>query len=183
MSNPATPSPCFPRSFTPHPTPTLTPDLFNFTLFQLQRFGVTTKNPSCPETRVVRAVTDLFLPEGRDYWILSGSKVHNGDLEQDYSLNIHSLDVNDVIGIQVTCSGELNFFINGVNKGVAMKGIPTKKELYAVFDVYGRTKQVSWKYYGGETVLQCHTGSPNLSPKSSMNVVERIGVLICLKKF
>ena len=94
-------------------------------------------------------MTDLFLAEGRDYWILSGCKIHNGDLEQEYSYNIHTLNVNDVIGMQVTDSGELVFFVNGIRQGVAMKGIPTKREIYAVFDVYGRTKKVSWKYYGG----------------------------------
>ena len=119
-------------------------------MYVLQRFGITIKNPTCSHTRIVRAATDLFTSDGTDYWMLSGQRIHNGEKEREYSLNIHTLKVNDTIGVQVTCSGNLNYYVNGVNQGVAMGGIPVKKEIFAVFDVYGRTKQVSLKYFGGE---------------------------------
>lgn len=116
----------------------------------LQRFGITTRNPNCPHTRIVRAATDLFTPEGKDYWMLSGTRIHNGETEQEYNFSIHSLKINDLIGVQVTKKGDLNYFVNGVNQGTAMSGIPSKKEVFGVFDVYGRTKQVSLKYFGGK---------------------------------
>lgn len=116
----------------------------------LQRFGVTTSNPNCHVTRVVRAATDLFTPEGQEYWMLSGTRIHNGEIEKEYSFSIHSLKVNDILGVQVSSNGNLNYYVNGVNQGVAMSGIPVKKDIFAVFDVYGRTKQVSLKYFGGE---------------------------------
>lgn len=116
----------------------------------LQRFGITTRNPNCPHTRIVRAATDLFTPDGKDYWMLSGTRIHNGEMEKEYNFSIHSLKINDRIGVQVTSGGNLNYFVNGVNQGTAMSGIPSKKEIFGVFDVYGRTKQVSMKYFGGE---------------------------------
>ena len=97
----------------------------------------------------MRAATDLFTPEGKDYWMLSGTRIHNGEMEKEYSFSIHTLKNNDLIGVQVTCDGNLNYFVNGVNQGTAMSGIPSKKEIFGVFDVYGRTKQVSIKYFGG----------------------------------
>ena len=115
----------------------------------LQRFGVTTKNPNCPQTRIVRAVTDLFTEDETEYWMLSGCRVHNGLQEKEYNFNMHNLGVNDCVGLQVTPEGNLKYYVNKVCKGVAMCGIPTKKPVFAIFDVYGRTKQVSWKYYGG----------------------------------
>lgn len=121
----------------------------NFILVYLQRIGVTLKNPNCPQTNVVRAVTDLFIDDCKDFWVLSGSRLHNGTLEKEYSLNIHSLKVNDCIGVQVTSKGELVYYYNGVNKGVAITGIPIDKEIYGIFDVYGRTKEVVWQYFGG----------------------------------
>lgn len=81
--------------------------------------------------------------------MLSGTRVHNGEIEKEYTFSIHSLKINDLIGVQVTCEGNLNYFVNGVNQGTAMSGIPCKKEVFGVFDVYGRTKQVSLKYFGG----------------------------------
>ncbi|EDO44784.1 predicted protein [Nematostella vectensis] len=116
------------------------------------RIGVTLKNPNCPQTVVVRAVTDLFVEDCKDYWILSGSRVHNGSYEKDSDLNVHSLKQKDRIGVQVTAKGDLVFFVNGICKGIAMTGLPTKKELFVIFDVYGRTKEVSWKYYGVDTL-------------------------------
>lgn len=82
--------------------------------------------------------------------MLSGTRIHNGEIEKEYSFSIHSLKVNDILGVQVSSNGNLNYYVNGVNQGVAMSGIPVKKDIFAVFDVYGRTKQVSLKYFGGE---------------------------------
>ncbi|XP_020626123.1 neuralized-like protein 4 isoform X2 [Orbicella faveolata] len=117
------------------------------------RFGITTNNPNCHLTRVVRAATDLFTPEGQEYWMLSGTRIHNGEIEKEYSFSIHSLKVNDVLGVQVLSTGDLIYYVNGVPQGIAISGIPVRKDIFAVFDVYGRTKQVSLKYFGDNKVL------------------------------
>ena len=130
-------------------------NLIHVLFIYFQRFGITTRNPNCPHTRIVRAATDLFTPEGKDYWMLSGTRIHNGEMEKEYSFSIHTLKNNDLIGVQVTYDGNLNYFVNGVNQGTAMSGIPSKKEIFGVFDVYGRTKQVSIKYFGGVYIMKC----------------------------
>ena len=85
--------------------------------------------------------------------MLSGTRIHNGEIEKEYNFSIHSLKVNDVLGVQVTGNGNLNYYVNGLNQGAAMTQIPLKKDIYAVFDVYGRTKQVSVKYFGGRNCI------------------------------
>lgn len=82
--------------------------------------------------------------------MLSGTRMHNGEIEKEYSFSIHSLKVNDFLGVQVLSTGDLIYYVNGVPQGIAISGIPVKKDIFAVFDVYGRTKQVSLKYFGGE---------------------------------
>jgi len=113
---------------------------------------VTTENPNFESTRIARAVTDLFTNDNENYWILSGDRVHRGKKEIDYRLNMHTLNVYDRIAVQVRCNGDLHFYQNGIDKGKAMSGIPVNKDIFAVFDVYGRTKQVSWEYYGVPTL-------------------------------
>ncbi len=110
---------------------------------------MTTENPNFPELKIARAVTDLFTRDEDTYWILSGAHVHNGRKEKIYKLNLHTLDVYDRIAVQVKPNGDLHFFENGFDMGIAMSNIPADKELFAVFDLYGRTKQVSWDYFGG----------------------------------
>ena len=116
---------------------------------------MTIDSPNCPSMKVARAVTDLFSSEDEKYWILSGAHVHNGGHEEPYGLNMHSLSVNDKVGVQIRPNGNLHFYKNGFDKGVAMKNLPMKKDIYAVFDVYGRTKQVSWDYFGGKDAFVC----------------------------
>ncbi len=118
-------------------------------MFHFQRLGVTTENPNYPEIKIARAVTDLFTREDDNYWILSGSHIHNGTKEKAYHLNLHELNVYDTVAVQVRPNGDLHFYENGFDKGIAMKNIPADKEIFAVFDLYGRTKQVSWHYFGG----------------------------------
>ena len=114
---------------------------------------MTTDNPNFESTRIARAVTDLFTNDNESYWILSGDRVHRGKKEIEYKLNMHTLNVYDRIAVQVRCNGDLHFYQNGIDKGKAMSGIPVNKDIFAVFDVYGRTKQVSWEYYGGKLLL------------------------------
>ena len=111
---------------------------------------MTTENPNFSSLRIARAVTDLFTNDDENYWILSGDHVHRGKKELDYKLNMHNLNVYDRVAVQVRSNGDLHFYENGFDRGIAMSNMPVKKELFAVFDLYGRTKQVSWEYFGGK---------------------------------
>ena len=111
---------------------------------------MTTENPNIASTKIARAVTDLFTSDDENYWILSGCYVHNGRKETVYKLNMHALNVYDKIAVQVRSNGDLHFYENGFDRGVAMSNVPTHKELFAVFDLYGRTTQVCWDYFGGK---------------------------------
>merc|ERR1712189_914 len=103
--------------------------------------------------------------------ILSGSHGHNGTKEKAYHLNLHKLNVYDTVAVQVRPNGDLHFYENGFDKGIAMKNIPADKEIFAVFDLYGRTKQVSWHYFGALSLepLQksCERTSPRKISKNS----------------
>lgn len=53
------------------------------------------------------------------------------------------------MGVQVTNNGELVFYVDGTSMGAATRGIPTKKPIYGIFDIYGRTKVVSKELFQG----------------------------------
>ena len=115
---------------------------------------MTTENPNIQSTIIARAVTDLFTSDDEKYWILSGDHVHRGKMEKIYSLNMHTLNVYDRVAVQVRSNGDLHFYQNGFDKGIAMSDMPVKKDLFAVFDIYGRTKLVSLERFGGELLFK-----------------------------
>ncbi|XP_028393453.1 neuralized-like protein 4 isoform X2 [Dendronephthya gigantea] len=115
-----------------------------------QRLGITTCNPDQSSVNIVRAATDLFSDDFKDFWILSGSRLHHGVKEEDYSLNLHTLEVDSRVGVQVTQNGDLVYYINGTSMGAAACDIPTKKPIYCIFDIYGRTKVISKELFQAE---------------------------------
>ena len=81
--------------------------------------------------------------------------MHNGKKEFEYNkLNMYSLRVYDRVAVQVKSNGDLHFYENGFDRGIAMRDMPIQKELFAVFDLYGQTKQVSWDYFGGKFIIR-----------------------------
>ena len=114
------------------------------------RLGVTTCSPDQSPVNIVRAATDLFSDDFQDFWILSGSRLHHGLSETDYSLNLHSLKVDSRVGVQVTQNGDLVFYADGASMGAATCGLPTKKPIYCIFDIYGRTKVISKELFQAE---------------------------------
>lgn len=99
---------------------------------------------------IVRAATDLFSDDFKDFWILSGSRLHHGVKEEDYCLNLHTLGVDSRVGVQVTQNGDLVYYVNGMSMGVAACDIPTKKPIFCIFDIYGRTKVISKELFQGK---------------------------------
>ena len=80
--------------------------------------------------------------------------MHHGLSEKDYSLNLHSLKVDSRVGVQVTQNGDLVFYVDGASMGAATCGLPTKKPIYCIFDIYGRTKVISKELFQGIIEVQ-----------------------------
>ncbi|XP_064459470.1 neuralized-like protein 4 isoform X2 [Ornithodoros turicata] len=76
-------------------------------------------------------------------WVMTGRTVmHNGtEIVNDYCRSLDSLEIGDRIGVMKTAEGDLHFYINGVDQGVAAHSIPSK--VYGVLDLYGRAAQAS----------------------------------------
>ncbi|XP_074839129.1 neuralized-like protein 4 isoform X2 [Carettochelys insculpta] len=80
-----------------------------------------------------------------DTWMLSGTAImqDGNTLRNNYGCDLDSLTTGSRIGMMHTAKGDLHYFINGVDQGVACSGLPPGKEVYAVVDLYGQCVQVS----------------------------------------
>ena len=85
-----------------------------------------------------------------NYWILSGNVVYHHGSERKVKFNIHSLNVGDSVGCRVTKDGSLEFYVNGVSKGVGWENLPTTVPLWGFVDVYGRTAKIKSEFCFGE---------------------------------
>ena len=67
------------------------------------RIGVCALNPNDRERCVFRAATELLADEKftQLFWLWSGDKLFQMSGEHKLTLNLHSLVVNDVVGLQV----------------------------------------------------------------------------------
>uniref|UniRef100_A0A8C5WRF5 Neuralized E3 ubiquitin protein ligase 4 n=1 Tax=Laticauda laticaudata TaxID=8630 RepID=A0A8C5WRF5_LATLA len=80
-----------------------------------------------------------------DTWMLSGTAImqDGNTLRNNYGCDLDSLTTGSRIGMMRTVKGDLHYFINSVDQGVACSGLPPGKEVYAVVDLYGQCVQVS----------------------------------------
>ncbi|XP_054850527.1 neuralized-like protein 4 [Eublepharis macularius] len=80
-----------------------------------------------------------------DTWMLSGTAImqDGNTMRNNYGCDLDSLTTGSRIGMMRTAKGDLHYFINGVDQGVACSGLPPAKEVYAVVDLYGQCVQVS----------------------------------------
>uniref|UniRef100_A0ABM5GQC4 Neuralized-like protein 4 n=1 Tax=Pogona vitticeps TaxID=103695 RepID=A0ABM5GQC4_9SAUR len=80
-----------------------------------------------------------------DTWMLSGTAImqDGNTMRNNYGCDLDSLTTGSRIGMMRTAKGDLHYFINGVDQGVACSGLPPGKEVYAVVDLYGQCVQVS----------------------------------------
>ncbi|XP_015908035.1 neuralized-like protein 4 [Parasteatoda tepidariorum] len=76
-------------------------------------------------------------------WVMSGSSImENGkSILEDYGHDLDDLSEGDSVGVMRTRFGELHFFVNGIDHGVAAKNVPGF--IYAVVDMYGKCAQVT----------------------------------------
>ncbi|KAK1117500.1 hypothetical protein K0M31_016533 [Melipona bicolor] len=78
-----------------------------------------------------------------DAWYLTGNEVrHNGYvLCMNYCPSLEWLRVGDKVGLKRTHEGNLKFYINGEDMGIAASNIP--EMVYAVVDLFGSTVTVN----------------------------------------
>uniref|UniRef100_UPI00358F8D8A neuralized-like protein 4 isoform X2 n=1 Tax=Myxine glutinosa TaxID=7769 RepID=UPI00358F8D8A len=99
--------------------------------------GVTTIPPS----------TLLFPPTMTDLlhgtWMLSGTAVMRDGVTttNSYPANLDNLEIGSRVALSVSTNGELHYYFNGEDQGVACTGVP--QNVYAAVDLYGQCVQVS----------------------------------------
>ena len=132
-----------------------------------QRFGFTIV---CPDNIAVPSgALDLY--RSADYWILSASTVHHNGQERRVDFNLESLGVGQSVGCMVNKEGELRYFLDGVDQGVAWSGVTTDKPLWGFADIYGLARKIKSDFLFGKSpplysavvsqlVLQCLVVSP-----------------------
>lgn len=76
-------------------------------------------------------------------WVMSGSSVlkDGHSMIEEYGCDLDQLSEGDVVGVMRSSTGELHFFVNGIDQGTAATDIPAN--VYAVIDMYGKCAQVS----------------------------------------
>ena len=77
-----------------------------------------------------------------DYWILDEDTVYHNGVTRNFKVNLWSLREGQTVGCMVSREGELHVYIDGVNKGIVLTGLPTHKPFWGVADVFGRTKRI-----------------------------------------
>ncbi|XP_027562872.1 neuralized-like protein 4, partial [Neopelma chrysocephalum] len=78
-----------------------------------------------------------------DTWMLSGTAImqDGNTMRNNYGCDLDALGTGARIGMMRTGTGDLRYFIDGADQGVACSGLPP--EVYAVVDLYGQCVQVS----------------------------------------
>uniref|UniRef100_A0A673FK32 Neuralized-like protein 4 n=1 Tax=Sinocyclocheilus rhinocerous TaxID=307959 RepID=A0A673FK32_9TELE len=99
--------------------------------------GVTVIRPE--ELEFPNTMTDIDY----DTWMLSGTAImqDGNTMRNNYGCDLDSLTTGSRIGMMRAANGDLHYFINGLDQGVACTGLPP--EIYAVVDLYGQCVQVS----------------------------------------
>uniref|UniRef100_A0A671VYZ1 Neuralized-like protein 4 n=1 Tax=Sparus aurata TaxID=8175 RepID=A0A671VYZ1_SPAAU len=99
--------------------------------------GVTAIRPD--ELEFPNTMTDIDY----DTWMLSGTAImqDGNTMRNNYGCDLDSLTTGSRIGMMRSATGDLHYYINGVDQGVACSGLPP--EVYAVIDLYGQCVQVS----------------------------------------
>ena len=124
--------------------------------------GVCQVDPEVIDFEDIEEITDLV---GLPYWILSGSDLHCEDSapESDYPLDLDDVPEGSKVGLKVTLDGNLHFFINGVDMGMAAAGLPTEGEGLPLLNYSDNTVgslKLNYYYFvstiNGVTVINYH---------------------------
>ncbi|XP_012173117.2 neuralized-like protein 4 isoform X1 [Bombus terrestris] len=105
-----------------------------------------------------------------DAWYLTGNEVrHNGYvLCMNYCPSLEWLRVGDKIGLKRTHEGNLKFYINGEDMGIAASSIP--EMVYAVIDLFGSTVTIN--------ITSSKQQNNAVSPNASLRLQDSLELLL-----
>ncbi|KYN44842.1 Neuralized-like protein 4 [Trachymyrmex septentrionalis] len=105
-----------------------------------------------------------------DAWYLTGNEVrHMGfTLSSNYCTSLDWLRVGDKIGVKRTHEGNLKFYVNGEDMGVAASDVP--EMVYAVIELFGSTVAVN--------ITSSRQQNPAISPNASLRLQDSLELLL-----
>lgn len=121
--------------------------LFFSPIYCLQRIGFTSHDPDSGSV----PVGALECYNSPNYWILSAATVHHKGNERKLNFSIEELKAGDSVGCRVTKEGSLEFYVNGIQRGVGWENLPTEVPLWGFADLYGLTRKVKSEFVFGES--------------------------------
>uniref|UniRef100_A0A069DZT6 Putative notch signaling protein n=1 Tax=Panstrongylus megistus TaxID=65343 RepID=A0A069DZT6_9HEMI len=106
-------------------------------------------------------------------WVLSGKSIlkDGRTLLEVYPLNLDRIIEGELIGVMRTSGGELEFYVNGVSKGVAADNIPER--VFAVVNVYGKVSQVT-VVPPKNLAMECGGEGSETSQSSTTNLIPNL---------
>ena len=61
--------------------------------------------------------------------------------------------MGQTVGCMINKKGELRYFINGVDKGVAWTGMPTDKPMWGFAELYGPAQKIKLEFLFGKYLM------------------------------
>ena len=80
------------------------------------------------------------------------STAHHDGTEQDMSFSTNDLFKGDSVGVQVSENGDVQYYVNGKNKGRVFQHLPQHQDLWGVVLLCGDTK-IQSEFHFGEYLL------------------------------
>ena len=85
--------------------------------------------------------------------MFNGSTTHHDGTKQNMSFSTNDLAKGDSVGVQVSENGDVQYYVNGQNKGVVFQHLPQHQDLWGVVCLRFGAKIQSEFYFGEEIVL------------------------------
>ena len=85
--------------------------------------------------------------------MLRNNQAYNSDCGVILNFDINSLSMGQSVGLSVTQSGKLSFYVDGKFNDVVWRGLPTDKQYWGVADVYGPVSSIKSSFVFCKSIL------------------------------
>ena len=89
----------------------------------------------------------------KDYWMFSGSAAFHDGTGQDICFSTWELVQGDSVGVQVSENSDVQYYVNGQNKGRVFQHLPQHQDLWGVVYLWCGAK-IQSEFCSGEEMLQ-----------------------------